>query len=72
MHTFQFYLSKAHFYLALLLEPKADTLLVKEPCYNQTNMYGLYKKMTIYVHFSIQSIHFWSSTINHVVTKTVL
>ena len=32
---------------------KTETLLVKQPCYIQTKMYRLYRKMTINGHFSI-------------------
>ena len=35
-------------------------------------MYRLYRKMTIYGHFSIYSIHFWDPCLNRVVSRTVL
>ena len=38
-------------YITLLME--AETVLVKQPRYIQTKMYSLYRKMTIYGHFSI-------------------
>ena len=36
-----------------LLGSKAEIMLVKQPCYTETKMYRLYRKMTIYGHFSI-------------------
>ena len=42
-----------HHIITLLLGSKAETVLVKQPCYIQTKMYRLHIKMTIYGHFSI-------------------
>ena len=38
----------------------------------QNKMYRLYRKMTIYGHFSIKSIYFWNPSSNHVISKIVL
>ena len=40
-------------FITLLLGSSTATVLAKQPCYIQTKMYRLYRKMTIYSHFSI-------------------
>ena len=42
-----------HHNLCITLLMEAETVLVKQPHYIQTKMYRLYRKMTIYGHFSI-------------------
>ena len=34
-------------YITLLLRSKAETLLVEQPCYIQTKIFSLYRKMSI-------------------------
>ena len=43
-------------FITLLMGSKAETVLVKQPCYSQTEMYSSYREMTIYGHFSIYCI----------------
>ena len=57
-------------FITLLLGYKAETVLVKQPFYIQTKTYRIYRKMTVYGHFSIKPIHFWDSSLNCVISKT--
>ena len=45
--------------ITLLLGPKAETMLVKQLCENQTKMYTW-------------SIHFWDPYLNRVISKTAI
>ena len=40
-------------FITLLLGSKAETKLVKQPCYIQTKMDRFYRKITFYGHFSV-------------------
>ena len=59
-------------YITLFLGYKAENMFIKQPCYMQTKMYRLYRKLTIYGHFSISAIHFGGPPSNCVISKTVL
>ena len=53
MDVFRFYSYTTKPFITPLLGSKAQTMLVEQACYIQTKMYRLYRKMTIYGHFSI-------------------
>ena len=50
-----FFLTQIHhkLFITLLLGSKAKTIVVKQPSYSQTKILRLYRRITIYGHFSI-------------------